>query len=99
MILDKSFSASTCLYVWYIRKWFQEAFVSGVQEVINGVVNSVKFGYCEGKIWEEWLKLHFTASGTTRYVSKGKHDAKELLLGEEDIVSDGYEVSENTWMP
>jgi len=44
-------------------------------------------------------KFHFTVSGTTRHASKGKHDAKKLLLGEEDIMYDGYEVSENTCMP
>ena len=70
-----------------------------MQEVFDVVVSGVKFGLCQGHIWAEWQKLHFTALGTTGYASKGKHIAKKLLWGEEDIVSDGYEVSENSCMP
>jgi len=38
------FSASTCPYVWYIGKWFEESFVSWVQEVIDTIVRGVKSG-------------------------------------------------------
>ena len=45
MICDleqQSFSVSTCPYVWYNGKWFEEVFVSEVQKVIDTVVRGVK---------------------------------------------------------
>ena len=47
----------------------------------------------------ERQKLHFTALGSAGYAYRVKHVAKKLLSGEEDIVSDGYGVSENSCMP
>ena len=45
------FSASTSPYVWYIAKWFQEAFVFRVQEIFVVIdeiweLNYVKFTIC-----------------------------------------------------
>ena len=53
---------------------------------------------CQGQIWAEWQKFHFTASGSAGYASRGKRVAKKLLSGEEDIVSNGYGVSENSFI-
>ena len=47
----------------------------------------------------EWKKLHFTALGSARYASRGKHVAKMLLSDEEDTGFDGYTVLENSCMP
>ena len=47
----------------------------------------------------DWVKFHFTASSSAEYASRGKHVAKKLLSVEEDIVSDVYAVSENSYMP
>ena len=33
----------------------------------------------------EWKKLHFTALGSARYASRGKHVAKMLLSDEEEM--------------
>ena len=47
----------------------------------------------------EWQKLYFISLSIAGYASRGKYISKKLLSGEEDTVSNGYGVLENTHMP
>ena len=58
----------------------------------------VLWDFCT-KVDLDWVKFHFTASSSAEYASRGKHVAKKLWSVEEDIVSDVYAVSENSYMP
>ena len=48
-MLAKSLFSKHMHLLWYVRKWFEEVFVSGFQKVYM-VVSNVKFDQFKGKI-------------------------------------------------